>query len=58
MHPWLIVKEDKFDAATAMFQGTEINITTQGKDTLEQHWVQECLLRNRSNIMQDAGLRK
>ena len=28
---WLIVKEDKFQAATAMFQGTGINITTQGK---------------------------
>ena len=28
---WLIVKEDKLQAATAMFQGTGINITTQGK---------------------------
>ena len=28
---WLIVKEDKLQTATATFQGTGINVTTQGK---------------------------
>ena len=31
---WLIVKEDRLEAATAIFQGTEVNITTQGKTHL------------------------
>ena len=28
---WLIVTEDKLEVVTAIFEGTVINITTQGK---------------------------
>jgi len=31
---WLIVKEDLHDAATATFQGTDVNITVEGKRQL------------------------
>ena len=31
---WVIAKEDKYDAAVAAFQGTKVNITTEGKRQL------------------------
>lgn len=31
---WIVVKEDKVDAAVAAFQGTEVNITIEGKRQL------------------------
>ena len=31
---WVIAKEDKYDAAVAAFQGTKVNITTEGERQL------------------------
>ena len=31
---WLVVKEDKFDEAKQVFEGTGINITSQGRKYL------------------------
>ena len=31
---WVIAKEDKYDAAVAAFQGTKVNMTTEGKRQL------------------------
>ena len=31
---WIVVKEDKVDAAVAAFQGTKVNITIEGKRQL------------------------
>ena len=35
----LVVSESLKDAATEVFEGTSVQVTTQGRSTLEQHWV-------------------
>ena len=55
---WIVVKEDKVDAAVAAFQGTEVNITIEGRDSLEQLSALGPLLRSTSIRRLQPGSRR
>ena len=55
---WLVVKEANLEEATALFQGTGISITFEGKRHLEQQSVLILLLRTTSSARSPNGFVK